>query len=138
MAAFTALISFGAKDVVAVQSYHTLIATAVNILLLCFSGLLIANWNILDSWARYRFQSCFFLPPSPRKGSGFPYTAQRFKVVLFPECMQINPEVIGFYLQTAFPPSRLGSVAFPTHSRSGERLVWTSTITLGQEMKNPH
>lgn len=32
----------------------------------CFSGPLIANWNILDSWAQYRFQSCFFSPYQER------------------------------------------------------------------------
>lgn len=101
----------------------------------CMSGFLIANWNILDSRAQERFPSCFFLPP--RKGPSSPSTAQRFEVVLFPECVQINPKCNWFstFRQLSFPGC-LGSV--PTLSCSGERLVWTSMITLSREMKNPH
>lgn len=40
----------------------------------CTSGFLIANWNILDSWAQWRFQSCSFL--HPMKGTGSLYTAR--------------------------------------------------------------
>lgn len=72
----------------------------------CISGFLIANWNILDSWAQERFPSCFFLPP--RKDPGSPFHSPEIWSCSFPECVQINPNVIGFYLQTAFLPRLLG------------------------------
>lgn len=72
----------------------------------CISGFLIANWNILDSWAQERFPSCFLLPP--RKGPGSPFHSPEIWSCSFPECVQINPNVIGFYLQTAFLPWLLG------------------------------
>lgn len=76
----------------------------------CMSGFLIANWNILDSRAQERFPSCFFLPP--RKGSGSPSIAQRFAVVLFPECVQINPKCNWFLPSDSFP-SPFARAVFP-------------------------
>lgn len=105
---FDSLIPFGAKRRrCSAESLPADCNCCQHFITFCTSGFLIANWTILDSWAQERFPSCFFLPP--RKGPGSPSTAQRLEAVLFrSECLQINPNVISFYLQTAFLPRSLG------------------------------